>query len=402
MKRTASAQLRRIQAVTDAALSRLDLDALLVELLDRTREVLGADTATILLLDPSRTELIATASAGLEDEVRQDIHVPMGAGFTGTIAATAQPRVLQHVDRSTVFSQVLIDEHLQSMAGVPMFDQGTVIGVLHVATRRPRAFGQQDIELLQLVADRATLATRARLSNLDRAATLALQRSLLPAKPAPIAGLDLAARYLPGQSVGVGGDWYDTFCLPSGCVGLVIGDVAGSGLAAAVIMGRIRSALRAYALEDDDPAEVLARLDRKIQIFEPDALATAAYAVITPDGDTVQLSLAGHLPPLYSNAGQAAEPVTAHADPPLGAFPDAPRTVTSLPWPLGAALLLYTDGLVERRDRVIDDGIAELARVTVGQTAAQRCANALSVLDHTTAADDVAVLAVLHVATTAA
>ena len=94
----------------------------------------------------------------------------------------------------------------------------------------------------------------------------------------------------------MGGDWYDVFRLPSGELGLVIGDVAGSGLAAAVIMGRMRSALRAYALETPDPAEVLARLDRKMQHFEPGAMATVLYAVIDPDLNRAHIASAGHLP----------------------------------------------------------------------------------------------------------
>ncbi len=96
-----------------------------------------------------------------------------------------------------------------------------------------------------------------------------------------IPGAELSARYRPGKA-DVGGDWYDVFTLPSGEVGIVMGDVAGHGIAAAVVMGRMRSTLRAYALETDDPAEVLRRLDRKMQHFEPDATATVVYAVCEP------------------------------------------------------------------------------------------------------------------------
>ena len=103
----------------------------------------------------------------------------------------------------------------------------------------------------------------------------------------------LAARYVAGEG-SVGGDWYDVFSLPAGELGVVIGDVTGSGLAAAVIMGRMRSALRAYALESTDPAEVLARLDAKMQHFEPGALATVSYAVFSPGLDSMKICLAGH------------------------------------------------------------------------------------------------------------
>src|SRR2546429_6866156 len=206
----------------------------------------------------------------------------MGEGFAGRIAATAQPLIIDRVDRTTVVNPILIDEHLATMAGVPLTASGRVLGVLHVGSRSHRTFTDSDIDLLRLVADRAALAAQARLSRVERQTTVALQRSLLPARPPEVPGLDVAARYIPGAEVGVGGDWYDLFQLPSGHVGVVIGDVAGSGLRPAVIMGRIRSALRAYALETSHPADVLTRLDRKIQLFEPDAMATAAYAVIDP------------------------------------------------------------------------------------------------------------------------
>src|SRR5213076_2919679 len=137
----------------------------------------------------------------------------------------------------------------------------------------PRAFTGDDMDLLQLAADRAALAVQALTAKLDRAATRTLQLSLLPSALPAVGGLEMAARYVPGTGK-VGGDWYDVFPLPSGGVCAVIGDVAGTGLQAAVIMGRIRSALRAYALEAADPADVLDRLDRKMRHFEPDAMAT--------------------------------------------------------------------------------------------------------------------------------
>src|SRR5205807_2561728 len=185
---------------------------------------------------------------------------------------------------------------------------------------------------------------------------VALQRSLLPARPPMIEGFDVAARYIPGTEVGVGGDWYDLFALPSGHVGMVIGDVAGNGLRAAVVMGRIRSALRAYALETADPADVLTRLDRKIQIFEPGAMATVAYAVIDPHRTTVTVSLAGHLPPVLLDPSGGPRLLDARPDLPLGVYPGAPRRTTTVELP--EALLLYTDGLVERRDEPLRESIA--------------------------------------------
>ena len=394
-----SQKLRRIEAVTDAALSGLQLDDLLAELLERTRELLAVDTATILLVDDSGTDVVATASSGLEEEVRLAVRIPIGEGFAGRIAAEARPVTLDRVDASTVVSRAILEKHLTSMVGVPMLSPNRVIGVLHVGSIGPRTFTPDDVDLLRLVADRASLATQARLSQLDRAAALALQRSLLPARPPAVDGLEVAARYIPGARVGVGGDWYDLFRLPSGHVGVVIGDVAGSGLRAAVVMGRIRSALRAYALETTDPADVLTRLDRKIQIFEPDAMATAVYAVIDPERSGMTMSVAGHLPPVIVARSGEARSLSVPTDLPLGAHPGATRRVTTHPLEPGAALLLYTDGLVERRDRPLEDGIRALVDTAVAGTAEALCARVADrLLPHGGPTDDVAILAVRRTA----
>jgi len=271
-------RLRGIQAITDAALSRLDDHELLAELLERTRAILRADTAAVLLLDFSSGELIAAAAAGLEEEVGQGVRIPVGRGFAGRIAAEHQPVILDHVDHTTVRNPILWDKGIRALMGVPLVAGGKVIGVLHVGSLTGRRFTGDDVELLQLAADRAATAVASLMAQEDRIAAEALQRSLLPSALPVAEGAEMAVRYVPGAGV-VGGDWYDVFTLPTGQLGVVIGDVAGSGLPAAVIMGRMRSALRAYALETVDPAGVLAKLDAKMQHFEPGALATVAYAV---------------------------------------------------------------------------------------------------------------------------
>lgn len=389
-------ELHRLRTITDATLAQLDIDELLEELTVRAREVLAADTAAILLLDPTGRDLVATAASGLEEEVRQGVRVPLGEGFAGRIAATMRPLVIDHVDHTTVHNDLLIDAGLTVMAGVPIAVAGRVLGVLHVGRRNAHQFTEDDINLLQIVADRAGMAAQVRNSRLERQTTMALQRSLLPSRPPAIPGLQVAARYVPGAEIGVGGDWYDLFCLPSGHVGVAIGDVAGSGLRAAVVMGRIRSALRAYALETDDPADVLTRLDRKIQLFEPDAFATAAYAVIDPARTTLTVSLAGHLPPILFEAGATARELVAPADLPLGAYPDTRRHSTTVALP--DALLLYTDGLVERRGRALDLCIADLLAALAPGTAEQFCAQAITMLRHSPAVDDVALLAICRAA----
>ncbi len=388
-------KLRRIEAVTDGALSRLGLEDLLAELLERTRELLEADTAAVLLVDPSGTQLIATAASGLEQEVRQGVRLPVGRGFAGTVAARREPVVIDHLDHTNVLNPILLTAGIASVLGVPMISGGRLIGVLHVGTLKPRRFTRDDIELLQLVADRASLATQARLSRLDHAAAVALQHSLLPARPPSVPGLDVAARYVPGAEVGVGGDWYDLFALPSGHVGIVIGDVAGHGLHAAVVMGRIRSALRAYALETTDPSDVLTRLDRKVQRFEPDTMATVIYAVLDPTRTALDISNAGHPPAVIAGPAGRADTLRVPPDLPLGAYPDAPRRRTTVAVGAYECLFLYTDGLVERHDRPITAGIdALVATLTCGPADAMCAAAMTAMLADKPVTDDVAVLAV--------
>jgi integral membrane sensor domain MASE1 len=130
-----------------------------------------------------------------------------------------------------------------------------------------------------------------------------LQRSLLPDSLPNIPGVALTARYLPGGAgLEVGGDWYDVFALPRGRLGLTIGDVVGRGLGAAATMGQLRTALRAYAIETDSPADVLQRLSRLADEFEAAQMATLIYAILDPDSETLTFSSAGHPPPLLNRS----------------------------------------------------------------------------------------------------
>jgi phosphoserine phosphatase RsbU/P len=387
-------RLRDIQSITDVALSRLDEHDLLAELLERTRETLEADTAAVLLLDYSSGQLIATAAAGLEEEVRQGVRIPVGAGFAGRIAAERRPVILDRVDHTTVRNPILWAKGIRALMGVPLIASGKVMGVLHVGSLRAREFISDDLDLLQLAADRAATAVQSLMMRDEQIAATALQRSLLPAALPAFAGAELAARYVPGEGK-VGGDWYDVFRLPSGQLGVVIGDVTGSGLPAAVIMGRMRSALRAYALETADPAEVLARLDRKMQHFEPGALATVAYAVFDAGMDRMRICLAGHYPPVVALPGQPAELAGIASGLLIGAAPGAHRPVTTLALTPGTLVCFYTDGLVERRDHTIDDGLARLCRAVNAQSPDAACAAVMGALvGSQVARDDIALLMV--------
>ncbi|HEY4457160.1 MAG TPA: SpoIIE family protein phosphatase [Pseudonocardiaceae bacterium] len=390
----AADRLRDMAAITDTALARLDTDAMTQETLTRVRELLGADTATVLVHDPSSEHLIATASAGIEQEVRQGIRIPYGHGFAGTVAANQKPMIVDHVDATTVLNPLLWEAGLHTLLGVPMVAAGQVVGVLHVGSRAQRTFTEHDISLLQLAADRLALATQAQLSRAEHAAANALQRSLLPSRLPNVPGFEFAARYVPSATSGVGGDWYDVFQLDDNRIGIVIGDVSGHGLASAVVMGRLRSALRAYALDNDSPGVVLDKLDRKAHHFEAGVMATVAYGVIDLDQNRLRFCLAGHLPPVLAVPGKASVFVDGPPDPPIGFdLRTRQRRCHTVDLPPGSSICFYTDGLIERRGRPLDLGMQALLRLVSANRSEATCATLMARFVGTASLpDDVAVL----------
>jgi serine phosphatase RsbU (regulator of sigma subunit)/anti-sigma regulatory factor (Ser/Thr protein kinase) len=386
-------RLRRIQALTDIGLARLEVEELLEELLGRVRELLEVDTVAVLLLDPSANYLVATATRGLEEEIRQGVRIPIGRGFAGRIAAERRAVTILEVDHSNVLNPILREKGVRSLLGVPLMIGNDVMGVLHVGSLQPRSFTDEDAMLLQLAADRVALATRARMSQAERTAATALQRSLLPGQLPTVPGLELAARYVPGGGGEVGGDWYDVFDLPSGRLCVVVGDVVGRGLQASVAMGRLRNAVRAYALLTEDPAELLRWLDRQVQHFEHNIMATVLCAVAEPGHVEVTVSSAGHPPPVLALPGMPSDLVEVPADPPIGLTGPRRRQNTVVPLPAGANLVLYTDGLVERRGEPLDSGLARLTAAVVPGPAETVCAAVMGrLIGNEPSADDVAVL----------
>lgn len=362
-------------------------------MLERVREILQVDTAVVLLLDDSRQRLVATAARGIEEEVRQSVQVPVGKGFAGRVAAECRPVIIENVDRANVVNPLLVQRGVRSLLGAPLLVGGDLLGVLHVGTLTVRRFTADEVEFLQFAADRAALAAQSLRSGSERAAARELQRSLVPAALPVIAGLEMAARYTPGTAI-VGGDWYDVFTLPSGELGVVMGDVAGQGLRAAVTMGRMRSALRAYALEFNDPAEVLDKLDRKMQHFERGVIATVLYAVFDHELKWARIASAGHWPPVLAAPGCAAALMEITPGILIGVDDDPRRQSTRVEIPEGAVLCFYTDGLVERRHITIETNLGRLCESISPGTPDMVCAAVMSTLvGRETVRDDIALLA---------
>lgn len=169
---------RRLQVVTDAALSHLELDDLLPELLLRVRDVLEVDTCVVLLLDEETLELVTRAAVGIDGAVEQGLRVPLGKGFAGRVAAERTPILLEDVDHADVLNPLLREKGIKTLLGVPLLVAGAPIGVLHVGSLVPRQFDAADVELLQLAADRAAMAIRHVQLVAERVA-LALEKSRL-------------------------------------------------------------------------------------------------------------------------------------------------------------------------------------------------------------------------------
>ena len=247
-----------------------------------------------------------------------------------------------------------------AVIAVPLLGPRGIKGVLAVAADEPgRQFDQQDVELVEEVAARAGFALEnASLYESMRSLALALQHSLLPAHLPSIDGVEVRVGYNPGDESDVGGDLYDVMELSSGRIGLAIGDVQGRGAHAAAVMGQLRAALRAYAALDMEPAEVLTNLDNLVRGLNEALLVTCVYAVYDPFTRDCVLANAGHLPPLLAGA-HGCHPMEVPPDVPLGvggvAFTDHYFTVSP-----GDTIVLYTDGVVERRGQSVDEGVRGL------------------------------------------
>jgi signal transduction histidine kinase len=207
---TSADALRKLQAVTDAALAHLSLDDLLGELLERIRDALEADTSALLMLDTEREELVARAAKGLEEEVEAGTRIPYGKGFAGRIAATRDIVIIEDVDHSYVLNPILREKGVKSLLGAPLLIGDKVLGVVHVGTLTPRIFTEDDAGLLRVVSARAALAIdRAlaydevvRLTELQREfVALAAHELRTPATTVYGLAATLAHRQLPAEMV---------------------------------------------------------------------------------------------------------------------------------------------------------------------------------------------------------
>jgi serine phosphatase RsbU (regulator of sigma subunit)/anti-sigma regulatory factor (Ser/Thr protein kinase) len=256
---------------------------------------------------------------------------------------------------------------------------------------------QANLEVTRL-RDALASGERERAKEMEDVA-LALQRSLLPRALPDVLGTELCGRYVPAsESLEIGGDFYDATALGDGRLVITIGDVAGHGTLAAAVMGQVRQAVRAYAFEGHTPAGLMDRLDLLVSDSGL-AMTTCLCGIFDPSSGVLKFANAGHPPPLVRRADGSVERVEGGLSHPLGVTMAHRHVEASLTLELGEALLLYTDGLVERRGEIIDEGIDRLAErlAVAGPAAAETCERIVADLE-TNLPDDVAVLALTRTA----
>jgi PAS domain S-box-containing protein len=333
-------RLARVAALTDG-LDGLALGDLVDELCRRLHEVLHARGAAVRVVDPAGA-VIADAELGDAAEAGRALR-----------RAFADPRPPAATDDETI--------------GVPLRAGGELFGAVAVSGADGGTPAAQRHALVAHAAERAALIIRRTLLlEHEHHVASTLQRDLLPQSLPEVPGLSLAAHFRAGgHGIDVGGDWYDVIPLSGGRVGLVVGDVAGRGVAAASRMGQLRSVARAYALEGHSPAAFAQRMNVYHRALSPDDLATLVYAVIEPDRESMRFVNAGHPPPLLvpeRGAARLLEGVT----PPLGVSDLPVHPEIHVDFPAGSSLVLYTDGLVERRGEGVDRGLERLAGSVAG------------------------------------
>ena len=415
-KELASRQLAALAGVALQLTGASTIEHLTRVIFGSGRPTLGADGGGVGVRDDDRG-VLRLRTAALGDHVQNQYgEVPLDGPLPASVAArTGQMVLLPDTDAGLALTPEMaaVYEATSNLSWVslPLKAGDKLLGSLTVGWKDPRAFTDADLELLQAFAAQcAQVLDRIQVREAERRAARqtkrmseALQRSLLTA-PSHAARLELAVRYQPAaQEAQVGGDWYDAFRTADGSTTLVIGDVAGHDRDAAAAMAQVRNVLRGVAQTlGEPPAAVLRGLDRALRGLEVQALATAVLCQVQPlaaaeeggPGVSLRWSNAGHLPPVLVHSDGTAVLLTGEPDLVLGLDPEFPRHDHQMILEPGSTLVLYTDGLVERRNESIDDSVEALRGLIeeLGTLGPEEMCDALLERLAADAEDDVALL----------
>ncbi len=340
--------------------------------LEQIIEAVRADHGTMWLLNEAEGVIRCIGWQGFADEEMQ-AYVTAGVDERRPVADALRARRLIHLPdpeaMDAAYPQMapgFHDRGLRSIVVFPLVTAGRVIGGLLLSANRPHAFSDEDLALGAALGSQAAQALeRARLFDAERRVSVTLQRSLLPASLPDVAGVELDLRYLPAAGLEAGGDFYDAVPLADGSLIIAVGDVVGRGATAAAAMGQLRSALRAFALTGDDPGALLTRLSGFADTLAEAMAATAVVAKLDPAAGRLVYACAGHPWPVYVTADGTAELLKGGRGVPLGCLPEPQYREAVIDLEPGATLLLYTDGLTERRGEDMDAALERL-RVAVG------------------------------------
>jgi serine phosphatase RsbU (regulator of sigma subunit)/PAS domain-containing protein/anti-sigma regulatory factor (Ser/Thr protein kinase) len=386
-----------------------------------------ADAATVDLLDPV---LRGAVSAGPGPEMRRvAVHGADGARSlypvgelirfvpTSPVAVgTERGRAVLDVDLTASGGWMsaqdpgrarrVLDLGFHSLITVPLQARGVVLGMASFWRSDGVPFGAEDLAFAEELAARAAVAVdNARRYTREHTLAETLQRSLLPSSLPDHAAVEVAHRYLPALE-GVGGDWFDVIPLPGARVALVVGDVVGHGLHAAATMGRLRTAVHNFSALDLPPDELLGHLDELVARIDGDgdgntewdgesvSGATCLYAIYDPASGMCSLARSGHPEPALVHPDGTVEFLRVPGSPPLGLGGGLPFETAALPLPEGSRLVLYTDGLIEDRERGIDSGLDALrdALAHSGRAPEETCRDVLDAMLPARSSDDIALL----------
>ena len=305
-------------------------------------------------MDEPSDRVVTNADAGTPDPAAVALLAEaFQAGDLLSAASVEELRRLVDLDTEPAF---------QSWLAIPFTVARRVVGGLALAFDEPGQFSSADLDFARALGRQAGVTVeRALQYESERTIAETLQQSVLPESLPVVDGVQMAARYLPGTAlVDVGGDWFDAISLADGRLGLAVGDVVGKGVRAAATMAQLRNGLRAFALDQMRPSATVARLNRLTGEVDDSAFATLVYAVVDPVRRVVRYTAAGHPPPLVIYPDRRTEFAEGGRSLPLGVSVDAVFEQDTIELPAGSTLVLFTDGLVERRDRPLSDGFERL------------------------------------------